>query len=157
MSTTRTNALGDTGKERAGRTLAQSTCLVLGLTLVAVGVLGFLFGGTNFDTGSNVQGRDFIVFEVNGWHNLVHIATGALLLLGAPKPATAVISLLIFGGGYALVTVWGLIDGNDVFNLVPINAADNVLHIALTALALFVAFSAGGLAAAGRRDRHRTG
>jgi hypothetical protein len=73
--------------------------------------------------------------------------------LGAPKPATAVTSLLIFGGGYALVTVWGFVDGNDVFNLIPVDTADNVLHVALTAVALFVAFSAGGLAAAGSRDR----
>jgi FtsH-binding integral membrane protein len=153
MTAPRTHTAADTGKERGARTLAQTTCLVLGATLVAVGVLGFIFGGTNFNTGDNVDGRDFIIFEVNGWHNVVHILTGGLLLLGAPKPATAVTSLLIFGGGYALVTIWGFVDGNDVFNLIPVDFADNILHVALTALALFVAFSAGGLAAAGRRER----
>ena len=56
--------------ERAGRTLAQTFCLVFGITLFVVGVLGFLFGGTNLDTGTAVQGGELVIFEVNGWHNL---------------------------------------------------------------------------------------
>jgi hypothetical protein len=37
-----------------------------------------------------------------------------------------------------VVTLVGLIDGNDIFGLFPINPADNVLHAALSALALAV-------------------
>jgi len=57
------------------RTPAQLYALLFGITLLAVGILGFI-ADSSFDTGSNVQGSDFIIFEVNGWHNLVHIASG---------------------------------------------------------------------------------
>jgi hypothetical protein len=119
-----------------GRTAAQWVCLLGGVSLVVAGVLGFV-ADSSFDTGSGVQGDELIVFEVNGWHNLVHIASGLLLVAGAPRPGTAKLVALVFGLTYALVTVIGLIDGNDVIGLLPINSADNVLHIALTALALF--------------------
>lgn len=70
-------------KEGAGRALAQAFCLVTGLVLIAVGVLGFFFGGGDFTSGSGVSGAPFIVFEVNGWHNIVRLASGAFLLLMA--------------------------------------------------------------------------
>jgi hypothetical protein len=139
-------------KDKAGRTLAQTTCLVVGLTLVAVGVLGFFFGGSSFNVGNNPPGEEFIIFEVNGWHNIVHIATGALLLFAAPKGPLAATVLTVFGLTYAVVTVWGFVDGNDVLNLVPVNTADNFLHVGLTLVALFVGFTSGGLMAAGRKE-----
>lgn len=138
-------------KEGAGRTLAQTSCLVGGLALVAFGILGFFFGGSGFGAGSNVQGQDFIVFEVNGWHNIVHIVTGGFLLLTAPTPKLAVTGLLIFGLLYAGMTVWGFIDGNDVANIVPVNTADNWLHLALAGLALLIAVLSGGLLSSARR------
>ena len=57
------------------RTPAQLYSLLFGITLLAVGILGFI-ANSSFGSGSNVQGSDFIIFEVNGWHNLVHIASG---------------------------------------------------------------------------------
>jgi hypothetical protein len=146
MSTARDDGRTD----RAGRTLAQTFCLVFGITLIAVGILGFIFGGSSFGAGGNVQGKDFIVFEVNGWHNVVHIASGALLLLASPNGPLAATAATAFGLVYAVVTVWGLIDGNDVFQLIPVDTADNILHIVLTAAALIVGFSAGGLMARSR-------
>jgi hypothetical protein len=55
-----------------------------------------------------------------------------------------------FGTVYLLVTIWGFIDGNDVLGLIPVNAADNVLHIALSALGILA-----GLISRGDRDDHR--
>lgn len=139
--------------ERAGRTLAQTFCFAFGIALVAVGVLGFACGGTNFDTGGGVQGDEFIVFEVNGWHNLLHIASGLLLLAASPNGRMAATAVIAFGSVYALVTVWGLIDGNDVLGLIPVNTADNFLHLALTIAALFAGLTSRGLIAAGERRR----
>jgi hypothetical protein len=68
-------------REGAARTIAQSFCLLIGAGLIAAGVLGFVFGGTSFDAGGDVQGDEFTIFEVNGWHNVVHIATGAFLVV----------------------------------------------------------------------------
>ena len=138
-------------KEGAGRTLAQTSCLVGGLALVAIGILGFFFGGSGLGAGDNVQGQNFVVFEVNGWHNIVHIVTGAFLLLMAPAARLAVTGLLIFGLLYAGVTVWGFVEGNDVVNLIPVNTADNWLHLVLAGLALLIAILSGGLLSSARK------
>lgn len=136
----------------AARTLAQSFCLVVGAALIAAGILGFFFGGDSFTTGNNVSGEEFIVFEVNGWHNIVHIATGAFLLLMAAKPASAAIGALAFGAVYVVVTIWGFITGDDILGLVPINDADNFLHLALAIAGIAVGLVAGALGASARRN-----
>jgi Domain of unknown function (DUF4383) len=128
-----------------GRSAAQWFCIVVGATLVVVGLLGFLAAAT-FDTSAGsdpgaVDGENFILFEVNGWHNVVHIASGLFLLALAGKHRTARMAALAFGAIYAVVTVIGLIDGHDVLGLIPVNPADNVLHILLTIAALAAALS----------------
>jgi hypothetical protein len=121
---------------------AQLFALVAGATLVVVGLVGFAADGS-FATGAGVDGGSLIGFEVNGLHNLVHIASGLLLLAGAPRPGGARAVCLIFGLTYGAVTVIGLIDGDTVLRLFPVNPADNVLHIALSAFALAFAFVEG--------------
>jgi Domain of unknown function (DUF4383) len=124
----------------------------VGATLVLVGLLGFV-ADSSFDTGSPVNGDDLIVFEVNGWHNLVHIASGLFLLTLAGQHSTARVAALVFGAIYAVVTVIGLVDGTDVLGLLPVDPADNVLHILLTAAAL----AAGLLSTPGRDPTLRRG
>ena len=133
------------------RTPAQWFALVGGATLVLVGLLGFVFDAS-FEFGEpHSSGKLLGIFEVNGVHNLVHIATGALLLAGARGPTSAKAVTLLFGVAYALVTLIGLAQGNTVLGIIPVNGADNVLHIALTASAL-----GAGLASRGAyRRSHR--
>jgi len=116
---------------------AQVFDLLVGPVLILVGLLGFLASAA-FDTG-NPEGKDLIVFEVNGWHNLVHIASGALLVLGIHDWRRARFVTLVFGLTYGAVTIIGLVDGHDVLGLFPVDAADNVLHVVLTLLALAAA------------------
>ncbi len=89
-----------------------------GAALVLVGLIGFAVD-TTFDTGSGIDGDRLIVFEVNGLHNLVHIAPGLLLLAVAPKRATARLGVIAFGVIYGIVTLIGLIDGETVLGLLP--------------------------------------
>ena len=111
------------------KTPAQLYSLVFGATLLLVGIIGF-FVDSGFDAGSNVQGDELILFEVNGWHNLVHIASGALGLALAGSRTGARTFALGFGAVYLLVAIWGLITGDNVlFGLIPVNGADNVLHL----------------------------
>jgi hypothetical protein len=49
-----------------------------------------------------------------------------------------------FGLVYGLVAVIGLIDGSDVLGLIPINSADNLLHVALAALGIITALMSRG-------------
>jgi hypothetical protein len=120
--------------------------LVFGATLLIAGIAGF-FVDSSFDAGSNVQGDELIAFEVNGWHNIVHIASGLLGLALAGRRDTARAYALGFGAVYLVVTLWGFIDGNDVlFGLLPVNGADNVLHLLIA-----LAGIAAGLASDPRR------
>jgi hypothetical protein len=134
------------------RSPARVFCLVVGATLVLVGLLGFL-AESKFDTSSGgdpgaLDGENFIIFEVNGWHNVVHIASGLFLLALMRRHDTARLAALSFGAIYGVVTIIGLVDGKDVLGLFPVNPADNILHIVLTA----AAFAAG---LAPLRDRAR--
>ncbi len=124
---------GRTGDPSGERTPAQVYSLVFGATLLIAGIAGF-FVNADFDAGSNVQGDDLILFEVNAWHNVVHIASGLLGLALAGSRAGARTFALGFGAVYMLVAIWGLIAGDNIlFGLAPVNPADNVLHIAIAA------------------------
>jgi hypothetical protein len=130
------------GEGDLSRSPARIFCLVVGATLVLVGLLGFL-AESKFDSsggdGGALDGEKFIIFEVNGWHNVVHIASGLLLLALMRRHDTARLAALSFGAIYGVVTIIGLIDGKDVLGLFPVNPADNILHIVLT----LAAFAAG--------------
>lgn len=56
---------------------ARLYALVFGAVLVVAGVIGFFYEST-FTSDESVRDAVFGILEVNGWHNLVHIATGAL-------------------------------------------------------------------------------
>ena len=139
-----------TREDRRGLTPAQLYCLLAGLSLLLAGLFGFI-ADASFDTSTtgdtdargnadgSLQGDSFLGFEVNGWHNLVHIASGLLLLAAFRSRAAAKTVALVFGLTYGLVALIGLIDGNDVLGFIPVNAADNVLHIALSLVGILAA------------------
>ncbi len=110
---------------------ARLYALVVGATLVAAGIIGFLYNAS-FATGSAVE-RDAVLglLDVNGWHNVVHLATGALGLVLARSAAR--VYALGLGAVYVLVFVLGLVvgDGGELLGLIPINTPDNVLHLLL--------------------------
>jgi hypothetical protein len=134
-----------TGYEKArdlarAKTPAQQYCRLAGLALLLAGIAGFIADGT-FDTGNGVEGGELLIFEVNGWHNLVHLLSGLLLLAAAPRRASAKTIALLFGLTYGAVAVIGLIDGSDVLGWFPVNAADHVLHIALALTGILAAIA----------------
>ena len=114
------------------RTPAQLYSLVFGAILLLVGIVGFLVDAS-FNFGSGVEGQNLIAFEVNGTHNLVHIASGALGLAMWRNPSSARLFALGFGVVYLLVTLLGFIQGSNVLGLIPVNAADNILHLLIAA------------------------
>ncbi len=117
----------------ANRTPAQLYALVVGAVLVGAGIMGFFYN-SSFDTGEQVP-RDAVLglLDVNAWHNLVHIATGALGLATFASVVAARGYALGLGAVYLLVSAWGFVigDGDVILNLIPINTADNVLHLLL--------------------------
>src|SRR5215208_6072740 len=99
----------EAGLERP-RTPAQWYCLVFGATLVLAGIVGF-FVNSSFSVGDSLEGDKLVLFDVNGWHNLIHLASGAFLLAVSPRRETARAGAIGFGAVYMLVTIIGLIDG----------------------------------------------
>ena len=129
------------------RTPAQWYALIFGATLLLVGIIGF-FVDAGFDTGSSIDGDKLLgIFEVSGIHNLIHIASGAVLLAASPKRASARLVAIAFGAVYLLVTIIGFIQGDNVLGIIPVNSADNFLHVAISGLAI-----AAGLLSAGDDD-----
>ena len=115
------------------RSPAQLYALVIGVTLVAAGILGFFYNAS-FDTGEGLE-RDAVlgILDVNAWHNLVHIATGALGLAVAASYGNSRVYALGLGAVYLVVALLGFIagDGEEIFNLIPVNTEDNVFHLLL--------------------------
>ena len=121
------------------RTPAQLFALVVGAVLVGAGILGFFYNAS-FAVGDDVP-RDAVlgILDVNAWHNLVHIATGALGLATFASATSARAYAFGLGAVYTIVAIWGFLlgDGGVILNLVPVNTEDNILHvlIALTGIA----------------------
>jgi hypothetical protein len=156
MASTAGTARDDAASTRGDKTPAQLFAYLVGAVLILAGIVGF-FADSAFDTGNGIDGDKLLgILEVNGIHNLVHIGSGLLLLAVAPKRATARYGVLAFGAVYAIVTIIGLADGEDVLGLIPVNPADNVLHIALTAAALLAGFVSSDDDARGTRDAGST-
>jgi hypothetical protein len=130
-----------------GKTLAQIWALTLGAVLVVVGLVGFLVE-PSFAVGDNAQRGTLILFDVNGWHNVVHLLSGVAGLAMAGTAARARLFSIGYGIVYVLVTILGFAvgDGGLLLSLIPINTADNVLHlaVALTGIGVGVASPVAG-------------
>jgi hypothetical protein len=115
---------------------------------VAAGILGFFYStafGSPGDTDALLG-----ILDVNGWHNIVHIASGAIGLFVAGSYGGARAYALGLGVVYLLVTLLGFIagDGEEILNLIPVNTEDNLFH-----LLIGIAGIGAGLATPAR-ERH---
>jgi hypothetical protein len=113
------------------RSPAQVFALVIGATLLVAGIAGFFYNAS-FGSGDGTE-RDAVlgVLDVNGWHNLVHIASGGVGLLVAGSYGGSRLYAIGFGVIYLAVTLLGFLAGNgdEIFNLIPVNTEDNFLHL----------------------------
>jgi hypothetical protein len=113
------------------RSPAQVYALVIGATLTVAGIVGFFYNAS-FGSGNGTS-RDAVlgILDVNGWHNVVHIASGAVGLLVARSYGGSRGYALLFGAVYLVVALLGFLagDGNEIVNLIPVNTEDNFLHL----------------------------
>ena len=108
---------------------ARLYATLVGGALVIVGIIGFFYS-SSFGSPGEVDDV-FGILAVNGWHNLVHLATGLLGLAAAGYAArTYALSL---GLVYVVVALWGFIigSGDSILGIVPVNTEDNFLHLFL--------------------------
>ncbi len=108
---------------------------LIGAVLLLAGIIGFFYSSSFGSPGD----REAVlgILDVNGWHNLVHLASGALGLLAfASGPAASRTYALAFGAVYIVVAIWGFIigSGESILSIIPINTEDNILHLILGVL-----------------------
>ncbi|HET7484253.1 MAG TPA: DUF4383 domain-containing protein [Solirubrobacterales bacterium] len=118
---------------------ARLYATVLGAALVVAGIVGFFYGAS---FGSPGEVDDALgIFAVNGWANVLHILTGALGLLMAGY-ASRQYSLWM-GALYLALALWGfaLGSGEAILGCLPVDTADNLLHLAIGALGVAAARS----------------
>ena len=105
------------------RSPAQVYALVIGATLTVGGIVGFFYNAS-FGSGSGTS-RDALlgILDVNGWHNVVHIASGAVGLLVARSYGGSRAYALALGAVYLVVALLGFLagDGGEIFSLIPMN------------------------------------
>ena len=115
----------------------QKAAAAVAVVFLLVGVLGFVPGvTTDYDTmefaGHESEAELLGIFQVSILHNIVHLLFGAVGLAMARTWSGA--RTFLIGGGivYFLLFVYGLlIDHNSDANFVPLNDADNILHLVL--------------------------
>jgi hypothetical protein len=110
---------------------------ILGWTFVVVAVAGFFL--TGFGDFFGVDGETLILFGVKPAHNVIHLILGVTYLIGArasDEGARAVV--LVLSSAYLLVGVLGLLLMEMSANILAINQADNILHLAVGALGVAV-------------------
>ena len=100
---------------------------------MVVGIIGFFYSASFGDPGT--VDSVFGIFAVNGWHNVVHILTGAIGLLVA---GFALATYALGWGVYVVIAIWGFIigDNESILGFIPVNTEDNFLHLALGVLGL---------------------
>ena len=121
----------------ATRTDVQKAAMAVGAVFLLVGVLGFVPGITNHYGDMSFAGHKSMskllgVFQVSVLHNIVHLLFGAAGIALARQARTAYLYLV--GGGVIYLVLWlyGLIvDKQSSANFVPVNTADNWLHLLL--------------------------
>ena len=127
------------------RSPVQTAAMVVGLVFLLVGILGFIPGiTTNYDdlkfAGHDSDAQLLGIFDTSILHNIVHLLFGVAGLALARTWEGA--RTYLIGGGlvYGVLFLYGAIfHGEKSSNWIPVNWADNILHLAL----------AGGMIVAG--------
>ena len=114
--------------------MLRKAAMWFGIVFLVIGILGFVPALTP-------DGLLLNIFQVNVWHNIIHIASGivALLCMGNEKAARTYFQ--VFGIVYGLVAILGIVDmDGPLLGIVAHNMADMWLHIVITLVSLWLGF-----------------
>jgi hypothetical protein len=115
----------------------QKAALGVGVVFLLVGVLGFIPGiTTNYDTMSfashHSEAKLLGIFQVSILHNIVHLLFGVAGIALARTISGARNYLVVGGVIYLVLFLYGLLVGQEsALNFVPVNLADDILHLFL--------------------------
>jgi hypothetical protein len=115
--------------------MLRKAALWFGIVFLAIGVLGFVPGITS-------DGKLLGIFEVNAFHNIVHLLSGAAALACyyAGDRASRMY-FQIFGPVYGLVALAGIFTGDgDILGILANNWPDVVLHLLIAGAAIYLGY-----------------
>jgi hypothetical protein len=141
-------------------TTLQKAATAVAVVFLVVGVLGFIPGiTTNYDTmdlAGHQSGPMLLgIFQVSVLHNIVHLLFGIVGLAMARSFSGARAYLIGGGAVYAVLWVYGLaVDDLSPANFVPMNTADDWLHLALAAGMILLGVLLGREAVTRSTERH---
>jgi Domain of unknown function (DUF4383) len=132
-------------KEAKNVPIVQRFAQVFGAIYVLVGVAGFipplLIGSLPAGVLGPFAGMLLALFAVNWFHNVAHLAIGAVGLALYRSYSASKAYALALGLAYAALFVLGVLSSEvaTLGGLLPLNGLDDVLHIG-TSLVAFAAF-----------------
>lgn len=113
--------------------MLRKAAMTFGVVFLLIGILGFVPGVTT------EEGDLLGIFHVDAAHNIVHILSGLAALVASSRIDWSRWYLQALAIVYGVVTLWGLFD-SPVLGFLHVNAADNVLHLVITAVAAYFGF-----------------
>jgi arginine exporter protein ArgO len=127
--------------------MTRRAAAVVGAVFLLVGILGFIpgittdYGSMSFaghDSGAMLLG----IFQVSILHNLVHLLFGVVGLVMARTAPSARMFLIVGGVIYLVLWLYGLlVDEASSANFVPMNTADDWLHLVLGVVMIALGFA----------------
>ena len=127
---------------------AESLAGLAGIAFVAIGVVGFVPGLLQHEEQlhwwkSDSGAQLFDVFQTSILHNLVHLGFGTVGLLAARATVTARVYLTGGGLAYFALGVYGLLISRvSDANVIPVDRADDWLHIGLGMAMIYAGLAA---------------
>ncbi|MGN6695037.1 MAG: DUF4383 domain-containing protein [Aquihabitans sp.] len=118
-------------------TWGQRFALAVGAVFLIVGILGFVPGVTQDlgdiqFAGHHSDAQLLGIFEVSVLHNIVHLLFGVAGLVAARRADLARSYLFIGGAIYLVLAAYGaLTEHESSANFVPVDSADDLLHLGL--------------------------
>lgn len=127
-----------------GRHPAKVGALLVGGAYLLVGIVGF--AATGFEGWVVNTDEDLLGFDLNAFHNVVHLGIGAILVAAAFAPVAAITQGVLIGGGavYLVAAVMGFFgDLEELLSIDDPEATDNFLHVVSGTLAVLLGLLGG--------------
>ena len=125
-----------------GISLAKGPVLIIGLAMLAFGILALISGATGFTAkplDGIVSGTKFLGLEVNGWSSLLFIAGGALLVFGSPLHWGAKSMSIIVGAALIAASILAFVNEDSALGIFAANGLTELVWLAAGALLLLLA------------------